>query len=407
MKKKLNIALLYLKVNNLGDVVIHDTTKYLITDILKKQNIDFEIKSYDIGDKYLDTINITKKRESINNIRKKYIKFLKKFKRKSLKIKKKISIQNWKLTKHHIFIKNRVLNKFHDIDLIIFAGGGLIKYHQQEFHFIINDITKYATKKKIPVIFNAVGVEGYEEENPECMILKEAINRKCVKYISTRDDLKLLQNKYIYKNIPTELVADSAVWTKETYKIIRKKTNTIGIGVIRPNIFEKYLYSVSERKLLKMYADTIKLLKKEGYNVKLFTNGAISDQNFFDKLKTYMKLGKSFDKMVEPRSKTAEDLVNLISTYDIVLGTRLHSNIIAYSLGIPTVSIVWNVKQLMFAEINGIEEYFITKENFNAEYIVDKIKKAPKQKKIDKKVYKQTVYNYLEKAITNIIAQKK
>lgn len=403
MKRKFKVALLYLKVNNLGDIVIHDTAKYLISDILTKKNIDFEIESYDIGDKYLNTIKISKRRNNVNKLREKYINILDKTINKIFNIKKHIAIQKWMMTKHHILIKNRVLKKFKDVDLIVFAGGGLIKYHQQEFHYIINDITKFANKKRIPVIFNAVGVEGYEEKNTGCMILKKAINRKCVKFISTRDDLELLQNKYIFKNIQTSLVADPAVWTKETYKVKKKKSNIIGIGVIRPNIFEKYLYSVKEETLLKMFSQTIRKLKKLGYEVKLFTNGAISDQKFIEQLKDYMKLGKSFDKMVEPRPEKAQELIDLISGYDIVLGTRLHSNIISYSLGIPTVSIVWNNKQLMFAKINGIEEFFITKENFNADYIVEKILKSKKQKKIDNKKYKQTVYNFLETAITRII----
>lgn len=405
MNRKFKVALLYYKDRNLGDIVIHDTAKYLITDILNKKNIDYEIESYDIGNKYLESIKITKRREKINNIRKKYIKLLEKFDSKIFNNKKKILIQKWKLSKYHLFIKNRVIKKFNNVDLIIFAGGGLIKYHQQDFHYIINEITEFANKKKIPVVFNAVGVEGYDESRPECMILKQAINRRCVKYFSTRDDINLLNEKYIYKNIPTYLVADSAVWTKETYKIKKKKSNIIGIGVIRANIFEQYLYSVKEETLFKMFSQTIKKLKKLGYEVKLFTNGDISDQKFIEQLKEYMKLGKSFDKMVEPRPEKAKDLINLISSYDVVLGTRLHSNIISYSLEIPTVSIVWNNKQLMFSKINGIEDYFITKENFNADYVVDKILTAHKQKKINKKEYKQTVYNFLDTAITNIIGK--
>lgn len=403
MNRKFKVALLYYKDRNLGDIVIHDTAKYLITDILNKKNIDFEIESYDIGNKYLDSIKITKRREKLNEARQKYIKFLKKVDSKLFNNKEKILIENWKLSKYYLFIKNRVIKKFNNVDLIVFAGGGLIKYHQQDFHYIINDITKFANKKRIPVIFNAVGVEGYDENRTECMILKNAINRKCVKFFSTRDDINLLNDKYIYRNIPTYLVADSAVWTKETYKVKKKKSNIIGIGVIRPNIFEKYLYSVKEETLLKMFSQTIRKLKKLGYEVKLFTNGAISDQKFIEQLKDYMKLGKSFDKMVETRPEKAQELIDLISGYDIVLGTRLHSNIISYSLGIPTVSIVWNNKQLMFAKINGIEEFFITKENFNADYIVEKILKSKKQKKIDNKKYKQTVYNFLETAITSII----
>jgi hypothetical protein len=93
MNRKFKVALLYYKDRNLGDIVIHDTAKYLITDILNKKNIDYEIESYDIGNKYLESIKITKRREKINNIRKKYIKLLEKFDSKIFNNKKKILIQ--------------------------------------------------------------------------------------------------------------------------------------------------------------------------------------------------------------------------------------------------------------------------------------------------------------------------
>ena len=55
---KYNVGLLYLKVNNLSDVVIYDTVKYMVRDILDRKNIDYKIKGIDIGDNFLDTIFI-------------------------------------------------------------------------------------------------------------------------------------------------------------------------------------------------------------------------------------------------------------------------------------------------------------------------------------------------------------
>ena len=65
MKKNFKVGLLYLKVNNLGDVVLHDTCKYLIDDYLKTKDVDYEIKSIDMGDKFIDTVNLSKRREKL------------------------------------------------------------------------------------------------------------------------------------------------------------------------------------------------------------------------------------------------------------------------------------------------------------------------------------------------------
>lgn len=407
MSKDMNIGLLYFKDRNLGDIVIRDTARYLIAEIMDKKGISYNIKSIDIGDKHLDTVTVSKKREKLNYYFEKYLSFLEKSIGKVFDIRKYLLIHRWHQTQQYLFIKYKVLTKFKNLDAIIFAGGGMIKYHQQQFHYIIYEVTKYADRHKIPVIFNAVGVEGYDERDPECQILKKSLNRNCVKAISARDDLKTLKEKYISKNIFSSLVADSAVYVSETYGIKKQKSNTVGIGVIRPEIFKDYLYDVSEEILLKMFSELIIKLKDNNYDVKLFTNGAIRDQKFILKIKEYMNAGGEFDEMIEPRSKKAADLVEIISKYKVVVGARLHSNIIAYSLDIPIVGIVWNIKQLIFGQINNCEEYFITKENFNAEYIFEKIKTADKQQKLDTVYYKKTVYNFLNTELDKILSKKK
>ena len=403
MKKNFKVGLLYYKDRNLGDIVLHDTAKYLIDNYLKKQNIEYEIKSIDIGDKFIDTAKVSKRREKYNNFLEKELDYYLKFK-KNQKQKSTFQILNeWKRSLYYLYIRNKICPKLEKMDVIVFSGGGMIKYHQQEFYLVINDITKFANKKHKPVIFTAVGVEGYDENDNRCRILKRAINRKCVKAISIRDDIDTFQ-KYLTREIPNELVADSALYSKETFHIKKdSKSNTIGIGVIRPEIFQNYMYSIDEEVLLKMYSETAFKLKEKGFNVKFFTNGAISDQKFILRIKEYLKADDSFDEMVENRPKTSRELVEMISKYKIVIGTRLHSSIIAYSLGIPVVGIVWNSKQIAFAKINNIEDYFIQKENFNSNYLVKKVLDAHNQKKLNEKKQKKAVKDFLERELGKLI----
>ena len=47
---ELKIAFMYLDVSNLGDLVIYETSRYIVEDILKKNNVeDYEIVPVDIG----------------------------------------------------------------------------------------------------------------------------------------------------------------------------------------------------------------------------------------------------------------------------------------------------------------------------------------------------------------------
>ena len=267
---------------------------------------------------------------------------------------------------------------------------------------IINQITKWANKHNIPIVFNAVGIEGYNIKDPRCQILKKAINRKCIQSISTRDNINSLNNDYIVnKKIETRQVADPALWTKECYNIRKKESNIIGIGVIRPEIFKDYLYDIKEKELLKLFSEIIIKLQAQNYNIKLFTNGVKKDMDFIYKLKDYMKTEKNFEKMIIERPTTTKELVNTIASFKMTIGTRLHSNIISYSLDVPTISIVWNMKQLYFSQLNSIEEFFITKENFNSDYILNKVELIHKQKKLDRK-YKNSAYLFIRDIIKKL-----
>ena len=62
------------------------------------------------------------------------------------------------------------------------------------------------------------------------------LNIKCVFAISTRDDIEYLQS--IIKDFrKCKKILDPALWTKECYRVEPKKSDIIGIGVIRPKIF--------------------------------------------------------------------------------------------------------------------------------------------------------------------------
>lgn len=402
MKK---IGLLYLNETNLGDIVIYDTAKYLTKKICKANNIENEIISLDIGlntpKSY--TLNDEEQKTKENNL--KFIKKYKRFAKKLKSIEKLLIIKKWRTTNYYFYLKSNILPKItKDLDVLIFVGGGLLKYKQQEFLYIIDEITKCANKNKVPVIFNSMGIEGYDKNDIKCQILKNAINRKCVKAISTRDNIDLLKNKFIYnKKIYTTLAADPALYSSECYNITKTNSNTIGIGLIRPNIFKEYMYNISEEFLLELYKDLINELINKKYDVKIFTNGTNADYKFVLKLKEYLSDNKKYNNIFLERPTNSKTLIEIISNFKGTIVSRLHASIISYSLDIPSIGLVWNDKQIMFGKIINKEQNFITKENFDANYIIETLENNFNDKNIINKDYKKTVYNFLEKTLTNIL----
>lgn len=396
------IAFMYLDISNLGDLVIYETSRYIVEDILKKNKVeDYEIVPVDIGSYKCRNINYGKrvKRRVLTSLLRRVAKnrlFSHCFPGGSKNIMKKI----WHMTPPYQNYAENEKQKLEGADIIIFGGGGLIKFHRQNFHYFLDDITEFAEKRNIPVLLNAQGIEGYDEYNLECQLLKTAVNRNCVKYVSTRDDFAMLRNCYIYNpGITVKGVCDPAFWTPETYQVQKKENpaKKVGLNVIRNKIFGEYMYKVNRDALGEIYYDLVKKLTEAGYQAELFSNGVEKDTVFIDwLLETYPDLQKKYQVTVAKPASTKE-FVELIAGYDRFMAVRLHSAIIGTVLGVPNVSLVWNRKQVLFGEETGLRQNFMEKENFNAEEIFKRLC-AAEPYKMDE-AYKMSVYLNMEEQL--------
>ena len=296
-----------------------------------------------------------------------------------------------------------------NVDAIIFVGGGLIKFKQQkEICNAIQVVVKYAEKFNIPVMFSGVGVEGYEEDDIDCQNLKKSINCSCVKYITTRDDIDLLDKKYICNNkIITAKVSDPACIINRIYPSITKdKSNIIGLGMIRHNLFVDYGIDFSDEQAIVLYKELYKRITEAGYKCEIFTNGNIADQIFAERLIDELNLNKE-DVLIE-RPKNMEELVKIITKFEAVIVARLHASIISYSYDIPSIGLVWNNKQKLFGNNIGYANRFIEYPNLNAEIILKELKIAIQTgyKAIDNEEYKNSNYNYLKKFIEEYVIER-
>lgn len=385
---------------NFGDPIINDSCKYILEEIISENNINnVKIEEIDMAGR----CDFNKKYK-VNN----FLLFFYKIIRKTLSLLKKIKIEKmynyfdyitWYFTDECLIYKKKYKEKIVNSDIIIFVGGGIVKYKYQNFYHYINYVIKEAKKKNIPVALNAVGIEGFDNSNIKCKVLKKALNQKNVKMITTRDDLNKLY-KYISKNNDIILgqVSDPAVYINEVYEISRNtESEIIGLGVCRGRLFLDNEIDYNETKLLNLWKNIIFKLDENNIKWKIYTNGLDADNQFALKLADELKIEK--EKVIIPN--TPKELVETISNFEAIINTRLHSSIIAYSLKVPSIGLVWNNKLKMFGDSIGYPERFLSIDEFNPEIIIRKLKVAISEnyEKILPEEYRKSIKESLIKFI--------
>ncbi len=313
---------------NFGDVVISDCVKYLIKKSAKKdgfKNIKFS------------TIDIRRQKD-----------------------------------------KN-TLNRVRNSDVVIFPGGGFIKFRQENLPRDMARIMSRAEKYGIPVAFNAVGMEGYDIEDEGCKALFDMLHSRCTKYITSRDYAEDINNTYLSDGyLSSSRRADPAVWAADTYKIKRdENSQVVGLGVAREGLFLDYGLPLTKEDLLDIWANIVKALEAEGIKYKLFTNGLRQDEEFLTDLLVFMGKEDEREEISLPSAENAKELVEYISGFSSIIACRMHANIIAFSLGIPSVAFVWNDKLRFFGESIGCADRYLEYTQLkNTELIVKTLKKA-------------------------------
>ncbi|QUG40596.1 polysaccharide pyruvyl transferase family protein [Psychrobacillus sp. INOP01] len=232
-----------------------------------------------------------------------------------------------------------------DYDLAIFAGGQMFK---DSFVLPISKFVQCLGLNNIPIIFNACGVGEIKSKRMKG-ILVNSLSNPNVRAISSRDDINTLNDYIVNSHLKATKTFDPAIWTDEVYKITKKKNNVVGLGVM-------YAYNMSQSRMVKFWKDVIGNLEERGIEWKIFCNGSIIDYKFAQYILS--TLGYSEEKQVDllsPRPLKPNELVELISTFKSIVSFRLHSHIIAYSLDIPGISIVWDEKIKYFYKSLGLE----------------------------------------------------
>lgn len=229
--------------------------------------------------------------------------------------------------------------KIRNVDILVIGGGNMIfdkdKYSNSAFRF--NEFISIAKKNNTIVFAISIGIGPFEtlyQEKSAIMALK-----KC-DYISFRDQKSYdIYAKYT-NDVKNVFLSVDPVFSIP-YTIKPNVSNVVTIGL---NIFNSKLINDNDKEYKQLIAGYVKLARELteilGVRIVLFSTdlqdyGAVYDvyNHCADKQNIEVRDINGFDSLIE-----------LYSDISILIGTRMHSMIIAFTQHIPIIGLSWQPK---------------------------------------------------------------
>lgn len=337
--------------SNLGDPLLTCSCAKLVEEAVRDD--EYKVSTFDIADRK-KKLNKTSK-TNVNRHSSKVISILQTF------VEDTLNLFRWIRRDKKSFDKRLQESLEKNVTHIVIAGGALIS--SSSFYALrLNYIVSIAEKLNIQVVFNSIGIEK-SIHNPGIAkyIVRHYLKNRTVVSFSTRDHVEdipyLTSRKKFVKHTP-----DPAVFSADAYQIEKEKTNVVGISVISLNAYKSVVQNdkrakyLTEDDLLTFWASIIERLQKDNVQFKIMTNGGPADYDMALKLTERLKLNA--EDYLLPRPQTPNELIQQISQFRCLLAHRLHACIIATSLHIPVVPIVWSDKVERFAKMIHAKSYW-------------------------------------------------
>ena len=232
-------------------------------------------------------------------------------------------------------------------DMVVFAGGQMF---MDTYALQIESVVKSCAARNIPVFFNACGF-GPSDSPTIRQRLKNVLAEPCVKLISTRDDAGKIQRNFLGEGREAVVTFDPALWTNEVYGLERNSdSSAVGLGMMYPN-------RMNFQAVCRFWIRLIGELERRQISWKIFVNGSGSDVSFARYVFSRIPgISKPFEDCFVSPAVEPRELVETISGFKSLISFRLHSHILAASLGIPSVAMVWDDKVRFFFEKLGCAE---------------------------------------------------
>jgi len=258
--------------------------------------------------------------------------------------------------------RRKWISQLADADLVVVGGGQLLLDVHLNFPvklFLLSKAVKAAGKSGKVAVFG-VGVSK-SMSSAGTGLTKRAWENLAPIQASTRDIASAQNLKLILgQPLDVKVTPDPGIYSQQTFAAFlppRAAGNVLGICISSPLELnqagvEKQDYSERIGKYFQELAIQAVTL---GYRVHLFTNGSPEDEAFKDALAA----GLDPEIVNLPRPGTPSQLVANIGRCDCIIAHRLHANIVAYALDIPSIGLNWDSKVQSFFELTGRGRFFM------------------------------------------------
>ncbi|MGZ8245563.1 polysaccharide pyruvyl transferase family protein [Methylomagnum sp.] len=272
------------------------------------------------------------------------------------------------------------------LDLAIIGGGQLIMDNELSFPTKIFLLTRELGRETKAIAFYSCGV-GHSWSIIGRWLYSRVLKHPRVTALSVRDiaSRQNLAEVFGFKPDAIDIIYDPALWAAEAYNLQRTPdSNVIGLGIMTPLrisrvIKPEYTAQFNAEFLTRLWTDTALALIDQGHDVCLFTNGAPEDQSLAEKV--LAAIPENYRKRIAlcPRPDTPELLVRMIAGFKAIIAQRLHAHVIAYSLKVPSVGLIWGSKVEEFGELTERRQFFMEPHGITASDLSDKVRDAINQ----------------------------
>lgn len=315
---------------NIGDIMIGEKLGEIAENF-------FEVEKLSYTDSYnYDDINInqTARTKVILSLIRKNI--------EKIGFRKFVYYFRWQFRKPDI---SRMYDRISNAELLVIGGGNMI-FDLSENSFSANmfdAVVRIAKKKNKKIFAISLGIGPFQNKEQEYYAVKAL--SKC-DYITFRDqtsyDIFIKYNKK-HKNV---FVSIDPVFLTPQLTNVEKIPKYIALNIINRKLIadsdDQYQNLIMDYALL-----TDELVKKFAHRIVLFTT-EFADQQAVDDVYQFVE-NKN---MVDIRTiNNANSLIDLYQDTLVLIGTRMHSMIVAHTQLVPIIGLSWQQKVVALFEI--------------------------------------------------------
>lgn len=252
----------------------------------------------------------------------------------------------------HTYRNNKqYVSKF---DLLIIGGGGLLMdFYRREAH-LYGTYAMMAKQSKVPYIIYGCGAGPLDTISGKISI--RAMCRYATN-ISVRDpeSKKLLNKIGVRKDI--NIIGDPAFTMKKERETYNDKPLNIGVSAVpyyNANYWPQGDVKLYDTYITSMATNLDNLIEDQNVNVTFFATKYPQDVSVTKDIRKKMKYSERI-KIID-ENLVPERLLEVTGEFDLVIGTRLHSLILATSSETPIVAISYHTKVQDYMSFVGLSD---------------------------------------------------